>query len=104
MRWLPFAAALACLSCGPDFDRSIALLAKDTILAVRAEPPSSCTANSVMNGAAANHADSVPRATSRRRKWASCASIAVPSRSMPRGPAVSGTGGSAGSRTAENSP
>ena len=47
MRSLPIFAALLCLSCGPDFDRSIASLAKDTILAVRAEPPESLPGGAV---------------------------------------------------------
>lgn len=41
MRALVLLVACICLSCGPDFDRSIALLSTDTILAVRAEPPES---------------------------------------------------------------
>jgi hypothetical protein len=41
MRALAVLAAVACWSCGADFDRSIAVLSANTILAVRAEPPES---------------------------------------------------------------
>ena len=41
MRALAALIAVACLACGPDFDRSIGLVSSPTILAVRAEPPES---------------------------------------------------------------
>ena len=57
-----------------------------------------------MKGADANHTESVARATSRRRKCASCESMERPSRSMPSGLAASGDGAAAGSRMDEKSP
>jgi hypothetical protein len=81
VRSLPFLAALVCASCGSDLDRSIALLAKDTILAVRAEPPESLPGSAVAYTALA--ATSGGAATDAQIAWSFCSTAPAASEDSP---------------------
>jgi hypothetical protein len=81
MRALPILAVVLCLSCGPDFDRSIALLATDRILAVRAEPPESLPGGVVTYTAVAATGNGMDG--NAEIVWAFCATPPAPTEDSP---------------------
>jgi hypothetical protein len=81
MRRLHLAIALATLSCGPDFDRSISLIPADTVLAVKAEPPESLPGGTVAYTALA--ATSAGADASAQMVWSFCTTAPAPTDDSP---------------------
>jgi hypothetical protein len=81
MRLLHLAIALATLSCGPDFDRSISSIPADTILAVRAEPPESMPGASVAYTALAATGGGAD--ASAEIVWSFCTTAPAPAEDSP---------------------
>jgi hypothetical protein len=81
MRLLHLAIALATLSCGPDFDRSISLIPANAILAVRAEPPESTPGETVAYTALAASGGGAD--TNAQIVWSFCTTVPASTEDSP---------------------